>query len=86
MTKVTLKQPEPPSEEVPVEVIAGALVAISDGIKRLRSGSLNDKALMLLIQHACPSNDRPSISTIRTVLGAIESLKSEYVRKPSTTK
>ena len=29
MTKVAVKQPEPPAEEVPVEVLADAIVRIS---------------------------------------------------------
>lgn len=82
---VALKQPQPPADEVPTEVIADALVRISEGIAKLRSGRLNDKALVLLIQHACPSQDRPSISTIRTVLDAVENLRGEYVKKPSKT-
>ena len=83
MTPTRIRQPEPPKDEVPVEIIADALVAISAGITKLRAGRLNDKALLMLIQHACPASDRPSISSIRTVLDAVESLRSEYVKKPA---
>lgn len=83
MARVAVKQPEPPAKQVPTEVIAEALVAISDGVAKLRRGSLNDKALTLLIQHACPSADRPSAKTINTVLNAVEELKREYLRKPA---
>lgn len=80
----SIRQPEPPADEVPTEIIASALVSISEGVAKLRSGRLNEKALLLLIQHACPSQDRPSISTIRTVLDAVESLRSEYVKKSAS--
>ena len=49
--RVTVIQGE---KETTVEVIAASVKAISDGIKKLRSGPLNDKALVLLIQHSCP--------------------------------
>lgn len=85
MGRVAIKQPEPPAEEVPTEVLASAITSIADGVTKLRSGRLNDRALLLLIQHACPSADRPSVSTIRAVLDAIEGLKAQYLKKPSRT-
>lgn len=81
MAKLALKQPEPPADEVPQEVIADALVAISDGIKRLRAGTLNDKALVLLIRHAIPAKDRVSEAQIRAVLDGAEALKSTYLKR-----
>ena len=80
MAKIAVKQKDPPAEEVPVEVIADALVAISDGIKRLRSGALNERALLLLIQHAIPQSDRLSVKQIKAVLDGAESLRSNYVK------
>ena len=85
MTKIAIKQPGPPADIVPTEVIASALVAISDGIKQLRRGALNDRALLLLIQHAIPAADRPSVRQIKAVLEGAENLKSQYVKpKPIT--
>lgn len=80
-SKVAIKQPEPPAEELSTEVIASALVSISDGIKKLRAGSLNDRALVLLIQHAMPQAERPTGKQIRAVLDAAEGLKNEYLKK-----
>ncbi len=40
-------------------------------------------AIMLVTDIISPASDRPSISTIRTVLDAVENLKSEYVKKPA---
>jgi len=70
---------------MPVEVIADHIKAISEGIRKLRSGPLNDKALLLLIQHAAPSvtrsNSKLPMSDIRAVLDGIESLEATYLRK-----
>lgn len=79
MGKVTITQPAPPSEEIATEVIASAIVAISDGIKKLRSGRLNDRALFILIQNASP--DQISQRDIKAVLSGIENLRSAYIRK-----
>lgn len=80
--KVAIKQPDPPAAEIPTEIIADAIVKLSDGMAQLQRGALNDRALLLLIQHACPSADRPSTKQIKTILTAIEGLKREYIRKP----
>lgn len=75
-----------PDNEIPTEIIAAHIVAIADGIKRLRSGKLNDKALFLLIQQASPtqggSGARIPISVIRDVFDGIDSLKATYLRQP----
>lgn len=73
----------------PIEVIAEAIVAISQGIKKLRQGPLNDEALIMLIQNAAPNvggrrygTSTPiSKKTIRAVLEGIESLETTYLKK-----
>lgn len=89
--KLVLKQPEPPAKEVPVEVIADAIVAISAGVKALRQTRLNDKALYMLIAHAAPgyggqysAKKHVSAVQVRVVLQAMEQLEREYLkpRKP----
>lgn len=77
------------NEEAPiaVEVMAESIKEISNGIKRLRSTRLNDKALHLLIQHACRgvsgaySNSKPGLPVIRAVIESIESLEATYLKK-----
>lgn len=77
-----------PPTEVPTEVLAESIVAISDGVKRLRSGKLKESALLLLIQHAAPSPKRGRyrtgqpipIRTIKAVLEGMESLKTQFVK------
>jgi hypothetical protein len=72
-------------DEVPVEVIAQNIKAISEGIKRLRAGRLNDTALVLLIQHAAPSpgshQQRVSVGQVRAVLGGLAALEATYLKK-----
>lgn len=80
MAKVKVVQPTPPADEVPVEVIADALVSISEGIKRLRAGRLNERALVLLIQHAIPMADRPSVKQIKAVLDGAEALRRQHTK------
>lgn len=73
-------------EEIPTEIIATHIKAISDGIKKLRSGRLNDKALFLLIQNAAPSiggkysTQKVSITEIRAVFQGLESLEDTYLK------
>jgi hypothetical protein len=70
-------KPDPNNPE-PVEVIAAAIVAIYEGIKKLRAGPLNDRALLLLIQHATPG--QVTAKQIRAVLNGIESLEEQYLK------
>lgn len=83
-TKVKVKDGDEPIE---VEVIADAIVAISEGMVRLRKSRLKDNALFLLIQHAAPSmkigmhsEGKPTIRQIKAVIAGIEGLKREYVK------
>lgn len=87
MKKVTVTQPPEKEDEVPTEIIASAIVAISAGVKKLRSGRLTDKALILLIQHACPGKKsrrgyKPvSATEVRAVLEGLESLGATFLKK-----
>ncbi len=74
--------------EVSAEVLAREISAIAAGIKRLRAGRLNERAIVLLIQHASPSvgygykKQKPISATIvRAVLEGMESLEATYLRK-----
>ncbi|MGM4891223.1 hypothetical protein [Tardiphaga sp. 839_C3_N1_4] len=85
MKKVIVKQTGP--NEIPTEVMANAIVAISEGIKKLRSGRLNDKALYLLIQHAAPTGQnygKISQREIKSVLEGIDALSATYLKKRPT--
>lgn len=66
----------------PVEVMEKAILDISEGIKKLRSTRLNDKALCLLISHACSGvYPKPSPSLVKTVLDGIQSLEETFLKK-----
>jgi hypothetical protein len=69
--------------EVPTEVLAESIVAISAGIKKLRSGRLTDRALLLLIQDAAPSLRHKPISQreIKAVLEGIDGLERAFIKK-----
>ena len=83
--EVTIKQDK--DAPVPIEVLAEAIVAISQGLRRLRKSSLNDKALILLITRACPAfgssrnRQRVSAKQVRAVMDGIQILERTYMRR-----
>lgn len=81
MAKVAVKQI--PEKEIPTEVLADSIVAISQGVRKLRSGRLTDRALLLLIQDAAPSIQHKPISQreIKAVLEGIDSLERTFLKK-----
>jgi len=64
--------------EVTTKILASAIVSISEGMKRLRTSSLSDRALLILIQDACPSTI--GLDKIRMVLDAVGDLRKKFVR------
>lgn len=84
MAKVIVKQA--PEKEVPTEVLAASIVALAEGMRKLRAGRLTDKALFLLIQHAAPNvggrgYSPVSIKDIKAVFQGIENLEAEFIKK-----
>lgn len=77
---------------VTVEVLAESIKSISDGVKKLRAGRLNDKAIVLLIQNAAPSvgnryqTTKVSVNVVRAVLEGMESLEETYLKKKAPRK
>jgi hypothetical protein len=80
MAKVSVKQPEPPAEEIPAEVIASAIVSISEGMRVLRNSRLTEEAILLLVQNAMPVKDRPSRKQIQATLHAMGDLRRIYLK------
>jgi len=83
-TKITVTQGDEPIE---IAMLADSIVAISEGIKKLRNTRLKDDALYLLIQHACPvikngygESKKISVKQIKVVFAGIESLRSTYLK------
>ena len=83
MKKVQIRQD--PEKPVAVDILANAIVAMAEGVRKLRAGPLNDKALTLLIQHAAPKPNgykQPlTAKQIRAVFDGIDALESEYLKK-----
>lgn len=82
MKKPIVKQIE--GKEIPVEILATSIRDIAQGIRALRKSPLNDKALVLLIQHAIPTRGggRPvSQKEIKAVFEAIDKLETTYLKK-----
>jgi hypothetical protein len=81
VAKVAVKQT--PDKEVPTEVLADSIVAISRGVRQLRSGRLTDRALLLLIQDAALSIQHKPISQreIKAVLEGIDNLERMFLKK-----
>lgn len=82
MRKVNVLKDEE-GKEIAVEIMSEAILSISQGIKKLRSSRLNDKALYLLIQHAAPtiSYQKVGMFEIKAVIEGIESLEKTYLKK-----
>lgn len=81
----TIKVVQEEGNEVAVEVIATHIVAIAEGIERLRAGRLTDRALFLLIQAAAPNYRKPlSLKEIKSVFDGIAALKTEFIKKPKS--
>lgn len=83
-SKVTVKNDS--ETPVPTEVIAESIVAIAEGVKKLRSTRLNDTALFLLIQHSSPTievgNNRMKVGIreVRAVIEGIADLEKNFLR------
>lgn len=71
--KVVVENPE----DLPTKIIADSIVAISDGVKALRNGRLNEKALTLLLAHASSQSQH----TVKQVLNGLENLRVLYTRR-----
>jgi hypothetical protein len=72
-----------PNNPLPTEIVADAIVQLAAGMRELRSGRLNDRALHLLICEACPSygnNRRIGMREVKAVLAGIEALERTFLR------
>lgn len=65
-----------PGDEVPTEILASAIREISEGMRKMRAGRLNDRALILLIHDVC----KVSKTDIKYVINAIGLLEREFLK------
>lgn len=66
------------TREDAVTVIAAEIKLLSDSIKRLRAGELNERAIITLIHDAEPNIGK---TEIKAVLNAVANLPEYYLRK-----
>lgn len=74
MNKIQIKQN--PDDLIPVVVLAREIESICAGVRRLCAGRMNDRALLLLIQHS----SKVSAKSLRAVIDGIENLERLYLR------
>lgn len=65
----------------PADEAAEAVRQISEGIRKLMSGSLTEAAIIVLIQHTIPQKERPTIKQIKSVLDAAAGLDRKWLKK-----
>lgn len=87
MKQATVKQNE--ERPVPVEVLAESIKAIAESVRKLRAGPLNEKALVLLIQHntrgaGAYGSGKVGTTEIRAVLDSMDSLEAAYLKKKTS--
>lgn len=73
--KVVQKSNEP---EVATEVIAQAIIEISEAMKKLKNSRLKERAIIILIKRACPS--WVTEVQVKAVLTGIADLEKEFIR------
>lgn len=83
--QIAVKQSE--ENPIPVEIIANAIVAISEGMKKIRASRLTERALILLITDASPKYGgkgyhakHVTASDVRAVLDGIDQLEKLYLK------
>jgi hypothetical protein len=67
----------PETPEHTAEVIAEDISRIAEGVRKLRAGRLNDRALVILLS----ASTGISKSTIEIVLNGLTTLDGKYLRK-----
>lgn len=68
--------------EVATEMLAAAIVAMAEGVKKLRAGPIKDRTLCLLIADASPSYGKGSVNMreVKAVLDGIEALERTHLK------
>ncbi len=85
-TPPTVKITQDPEAPVAIEILAESIVSIAQGVKNMLAGPLTEKAIVLLITHACPMTggrfNKRAVSppVVRAVLEGIEALEHEYLK------
>lgn len=75
MAKITVVQEE--ENQVPVEVMAKAIVDISNALIRINLSGLKRKALVILLSHSTGQTQK----AVAAVLDGLDNLKRDYLNK-----
>jgi hypothetical protein len=75
------------NEEAPIErnVLAEAIVKMSDAVRKLSRGGLTREAIVVLTQHNCrPTSQyptrKPSMTEVRAVMDSLDELGTRFTR------
>ena len=71
-----IKQPPPPAEEVPAEIIATDIASIAEAMKLLNQTRLSRKAIVTLLQ----ADSKLPRKIIETVLNSLEELETTWLK------
>ena len=74
--KTTIKQPNPPAEQIPAEIIASSIVKIAEGMQALNATRLNRRAIVTLIHE----HSKIARRDIEIVLNNLTSLESTWLK------
>jgi hypothetical protein len=65
----------------PIELIAKAVIAMSDNFQKALNSGLTERAIVVLIHDAIPGRESVSIQDIKTVLKYASELKKHYIKQ-----
>jgi hypothetical protein len=74
--KTKIVKPVEPEKEIPTEILAESILELSEGIKKVRAGRLNDRALFILLRDATGVG----INEIESIVDALENLDRRYLK------
>ncbi len=63
---------------IPTEIIADAIIKISDAVTKMKSTRLTERAILLLIKDSISGNI--GLGDIKTVLNAAQDLSKNYIK------
>jgi hypothetical protein len=79
MAKKKLKIEKDPENEIPVQILEQAILDISSGLRKIRSGRLNDRAIILLVQYSV-GTAVVTQAQVKAVLDAATNLDRHYFK------
>ena len=66
----------------PTEIIAKAIIQVSEGIEIMNKSRLTRRAIALLIKDSLPSSAKLGLNDINLILNSAAELKDVYIKKP----